>query len=195
MSTIGRRSGERRRLLILFAALLLTGPRPSRADEEAGAPATKTLTLEAGGLVFGNHLGVEYQSALSPLLSLYVAPSLMVGWSHGSFTGVLDGLWGLDVQGGPRFFVLGQAPEGLYVGPAVSVGFGWGERNAASARGYELSLGAMAGYNWIPFQLFDVSLGAGALYRFEALVGSSSASSTKSHGVVPLVRIGVGMVF
>jgi hypothetical protein len=193
MSITGPRWAERRRWawLGLWAALLVA-PGAHAQEDADDLRATKTLTLEFGGLVFGSGLGVEYQSAPLTWLSFYVEPSVLLGWAHGAFNTALDGLWGGELQAGPRFFLWGEAPAGLYLGPLGMAAFLAGTRDGAPLHGWRWGGGAMLGFNWIPFELFDFSVGAGALYQVDEVSG---APAERTQAVIPLVRIGAGMVF
>lgn len=177
-----------RHVSILALTLLLT---PAAHAEEAppawlsGETSRNTVVVK-----LGEHFAVEYERAVHPKVSVFVGPAMFAAYGRaGNVTNTELGFGGTV---GARFFVAGMAPEGLFVGPLLTIGYSSYRNAGVSSHGLRLTSGAMVGYTWIFGQVFDLSLGAGANYV--------NASTTLAGGAAPnpveaSLRAAIGVAF
>lgn len=149
-----------------------------------------TLTVNSLGLLIGS-VYIEYERALSERLSWYAGPSYF-----GLDPGSADGDWTLRLfrlSSGVRLFLLGRAPEGLFLGPEVSVGYIELDTKSTIASATTWSAGGMLGYTWLIGDLVDLSLGLG----LEHLSASTSydGETYGSSGLLPMLRLSIGAAF
>jgi hypothetical protein len=116
-----------------------------------------TLTVK-----LGEHFALEYERAINPTTSLFIGPALFAGFT--SFGPEQAQELGIGAMVGARFFLTGEAPEGLFAGPSLSLGYASASSGGDRRSAMRVSSGAMLGYTWIFFRTFDLSLGAGANY-------------------------------
>jgi hypothetical protein len=164
----------------------------ARGDDEADLGPPRTLTLEVGGLAVGGGFGLELQVPVADTAALFVRPTLIPGFTNWSTPSPLDGLWGGGMRLGARFFPWGNAPAGFYAGPDVEADVLGGHRAGVAMHGWRVAGGAEVGFNWIPFELVDLSIGGGVLYRLEWVSGGASGAQGS---VAPFLRLGAGFVF
>jgi hypothetical protein len=130
----------------------------------------------------------EVQLTIAPSWSVYAdAAAVSKQMEHGVLSAVTIDL-------GVRYFVLGTAPEGLWVGPWVGAGVADVDFKGADHEA-KLALrgGAMAGATWLPFGRLVLMACGGVAYegvgaeRGDRLVGR--------RGLVPVARVGIGFRF
>jgi hypothetical protein len=146
-----------KRVIFLFSLILMGCGFPNAARAAEYRPARNTVSVK-----LGEHMAVEYERAVLPEMSVFVGPALFVGFA--STDNVVRSELGFGGALGARFFITGVAPEGLFVGPVLNLGYSRTRVGAEITSGLRLSTGAMVGYTWIFFNVFDLSLGAGANY-------------------------------
>jgi hypothetical protein len=151
-----------------------------------------TITVSPLSLIFNRELDLEYERAVSDDFSLFAGPSFIVGTTSScncSYSG-----WGATA--GARFFA-GQAPSGVFFGVFGSVFSLSASLNGASGSAFAWEAGGMIGYTFIIARHFDLSLGLGAAYAQEQVTLSSGGSSVTvgSNGVIPALRLAVGVAF
>lgn len=177
----------------LLAALVLSTAGVASAQDLASSVESEgpknTITANPFLLLFGA-FNFEYERAVSPRLSWYVAPSY---WSYSVSAGsgeASSSAYGLG--GGLRYFLTGTAPEGFFVSPGVSLAYATTDfGTGADAFGYDIS--AVGGYTWIFGGVFDLSLGLGVAYReMEVKAGGMEIGQS---GIVPTGRLALGAAF
>ncbi len=147
-------------LALLAGAIGWSGP--AAADEVGDDPGVSgTLTTDPLGLLAGR-VNLQIEGAASSFLSLYGGINFLViepllGDSHGR-------VFGVGPEIGLRFYLIGDAPEGWYLGPYMDIAYL--TRDDSSDVGY--ALGGATGFNLI---LFDaLVLSAGASLGYETMV-------------------------
>lgn len=162
----------------------LTRPPPPK-PEPVGPQNTITLNPLA---LRSQQLGIEYERALGPVFSLYLAPQGSYGRRGGSSSLSLGGELGL------RVFFLGKAPVGLWIGPEVSGTYGRITSNGVTRSGYGFGVGGGAGWTLVFFDRFALSVGFAAVSR--SVPDLESVEETVP-GVefLPLPRLAFGVAF
>ena len=184
----------------LTAALLCAGlALPARAQSIA-SDARPTTTVTTNPVRIGLlHLQLEVDHAIDPAVSVFVAPIVFHHATWYPFN-KLDGATatGGGVDFGARFVVLGEAPEGLYLGPLVSAYYGVEEHEGATLDGAVVSLGAQAGGNLILWNWLALGAGIGASYGFPTARAPASApegAGLPHAGLWVNFRTNVGVAF
>lgn len=152
------------------------------------AKAQGIIKLNPIGLAFGS-LNAGYETFLSNKSSLYVGASY---YSRGllgvRYTGVgLDGQYRIYLSDNER-------PKGLYVAPAVSVGFIGFKDDTDEKFNYTLvRLGGIIGYQWVFSQKFTVEVGIGPSYGF--ITGDfDDDTEVFGDGVLPIGILSLGYI-
>lgn len=147
------------RVLSLVTSLgAVTAAVPQALAQDVEWPPRNTVVIR-----LGDRFAVEYERAVHPQVSLFLGPALVAGIVDGNRS-VAKNEFGVGSSLGARFFVRGRAPEGLFIGPLLYLGYSHISEAGQSATGLRLSSGAMVGYTAIFFDIFVVSLGVGASY-------------------------------
>lgn len=176
---------------LALLSLLVGAAMPAAAQDEEVTVVVKepqnTLTVNPVGLVNGQ-INFEIEHATGPKTSVYGGLNFLIvqpqfGSPGGRVTGVGPEL-------GARFFILGTAPEGVYVSPFVDAAI-LQNRDDVSL-GY--AVGGMAGLTLIPFDTLTLSLGVGTAYH-EMAVTRADGSRVGVVGWAPRFRLGLGVAF
>jgi hypothetical protein len=179
--------------------------RPSR--EQKNAITTGPFSLIAGIIGIGN-VNLEYERALSPSMSLFIAPDIQFAAISGVGSGTTT-LFGIGTGAGVRLYplseVVGSAPRGFWVGPCLHLAYSsltaqlagaatsWAAMSAVT-----FSVGGQLGYTFLIANGFVLSFGGGVG------AGVSSVSSGATSSAVPiafgfdtryLVRMNLGYAF
>lgn len=136
-----------------------------------------TITFDALGMGLGV-FGLEYERAVTDRISLYGGPRYLDRRIDRIRTE------GFGIDAGARFFVSGQAPEGLFLSPGIGL--------YLPARGDELlgwSATALLGHTWLIHRSFHVSLG------FGALLYDMDVDGVETRAIMPTGRISIGAAF
>ena len=133
-------------------------------------------------------LGVEYERALFSAMSLYIAPQGTYGTAGSS--------WALSAGGdaGIRFYILGDAPNGLYVGPAVTGIYARSFQQGVLRKGFGIGLGACAGLSLILFNRYALAVGFAAEYTTEPDLTDPTGETVVTR-FTPLPRVSFGVAF
>jgi hypothetical protein len=184
----------------------------------ARGPRTSSITIAPFSL-WGGTIGVEYETAVAPALSVFVGPRISLGWDLGASVGgdtVQD--YGGGVHAGMRWFITDDpAPEGFWLGPEVSAGFDSQSRqsngglfgrteNMATSDFLSFDTLAMVGYSVITRSGFDMSFGLGfglegtsappnAAITFRPTSFSNSANNGMTFFAIPALRVNMGYAF
>jgi len=162
----------------------LIHPPPPRPEPPAPQ---NTITLNPLALRF-QQLGIEYERALGPVFSIYLAPQGAYGRQGGSSS------LSLGAELGLRVFFLGKAPVGLWIGPELSGTYGRQSSGGVTRSGFGFGVGGGAGWTLVFFDRFALSVGFAAVSRgvpdlqgaLEALPGVE---------FLPLPRLAFGVAF
>jgi hypothetical protein len=167
----------------------------AKANEPLLTPPSSVLSVDAGGLLFSDALTLELEHAVLPWASVFVAPGVTVGSLGASAYGTpTQGLWGGALQLGARFYLLGEAPFGLFVGPTLDLAFMHQTLGPGlETEGVRVAGGAVAGLSFRFASVCSLSLGGGALYQWDDLVVGHAASGTTAF--VPTARAALGVAF
>jgi len=169
---------------LLLATLLAT---PAGAAERH----LNTITVEPLSLIFTRTVTIEYERAIVPGLSLFLAPaftfdSVTADDTEASF-------WAVGVGLGARVFPFGDAVEGFFLSAAAQLAWARAERDGASGRGFGFALGGQVGYTWVLGGVVALSLGAGASYY--DLTVTLAEDEVGIRGVLPTARAAIGVAF
>lgn len=214
-----------RRVVAAAGGALLLSAMPALAQEtvSAAAPAT-TVAPEAAAMsvttdrlntvtvaplsLLGGNLGLEYERVVAPKVTLFAGPSLTFSSGLLSFLGVSS--FGFGAHAGGRYFLTGDAPSGLWLGPQLSFNAATVSATASSgADSQDISMStfgfnalAMVGYTWITDSGVDISIGAGGGYGSLSFTGNTSGSAGSAEFPVVegsffsgAVRAAVGFAF
>ena len=169
---------KRKGICLGFAMMLIVGMVGSTAlAEERPATVVSTNALS----VLGGVINVQYERVLSPGMSFYASPRLLIG----------GGLTGLGMIAGIKKYLNPTAPEGLWFG-------GHGDFAYVSAgtiaSGTGLGGGADVGYKYFLTENFTIegSLGLAYMYMSVSVLGYSWGAGG-TFGVTG--SIGVGYAF
>lgn len=133
-------------------------------------------------------LGIEYERVLGAPASVYIAPQAVYGSAGSS--------WVLSAGGnlGVRFFVLGTAPNGLFIGPEVSVMFQRSHQAGVFRRAFGVGVGAGVGWSLVFFERFAFSVGFAAQYRSIPDIESAEPDTVRT-SFTALPRLAFGVAF
>ena len=165
-----------------------------RVSTRRAVPAN-TVVADLGAVLHGV-VSVQYERAASPAVSYFVGPRvqfgpapLLLGYTYQLLerrVGV-----GVGVDAGARLFLLGYAPNGLFL--AFQVACWWQSQTdfwPGESNGMLLQTGLQIGYQRIFARGFVLSLGAGA----SLLWGGGYIGSTIATFVFP-ARVALGVAF
>lgn len=154
---------------LAIAALLGSGPAPAREPPERHAESLRENALQADlGLAV---VGVGYERLFGRHLAVQVEVHAFGTWFGPAFD--LPHLSGIGSQIRPTVFLLGRAPEGLYVAPYLRGARVSGDLDGATGRGQGFSAGIFGGYSFVLGRAWNVRVGAGAQYmKYEVRAGS-----------------------
>ncbi|MFW6067145.1 MAG: hypothetical protein ACOC97_02325 [Myxococcota bacterium] len=159
-------------------------PRPSEAREaERERPNLASADLFAQA--------IHYERRLAGRLSLYLGLRVLAYL-------VIDGVPREDVlsfggDGGIRVFILGDAPEGLWVAPMAGVGLVRADSAFGTQSGVGWWAGGLVGYTWVFSSGFTLSIGGGAQYT--DLQIHAPDGPVGARGAHPTFRAALGWAF
>jgi len=199
------------RLAAVASVCLLAGSASAQGSlepAEGGAPGgpeapsygrpRNTITINPLPLVVGMISG-EFERAANDRVSIYVAPTywnLSFGPDDDEFE-----IFSYGLGFGARYFMAGIAPEGFWIAPGVEVAYAGAEYNGASGSSIAWGAGAQLGYTWLIGDVFDISLGIGAIYEnneVEVEYEEAGIERTKVEGyagIRPSLRFALGAAF
>lgn len=179
-------------LSTLAAVSLLAISGSALAQEGESAKPFRTVTVNPLALAFGSFSAEFEQATASRGMSFFVGPS----YYSTSSSGLIDlSTTSYGLTGGVRFFLGGRAPEGFYLSPGVSLGYGIAEGGGEEATSATWSLDGQAGYTWLFNDVFDLSLGLGLSYMSYELNLPGTLGSIGYQGIAPNARLAVGAAF
>lgn len=148
-------------------------------------PYKNVITFNFGSTVAGR-LELEYERALHPRVSIFGAFYVVLFDAPGN-----PGLLGFGGLVGPRIFLAGAAPEGIWI--AVQLGGIYrnvpGDREVR-VRGFQT--GAMVGYTGV-WRRFVLTLGGGFNFTTGQVIVRDQ--SVRDNEVSPWFKIGIGVAF
>jgi len=136
-----------------------------------------TVTINPVMMLYGA-FNFEYERAISERVSIVAGPTY---W-NGKFLDSRLEIWVVDL--GARIFATGQAPEGLFVSPRLSVFHGRVDGESTDAPSFAGSI--LFGYSWLIGRAFDLSLGVGGMF---ALLDEGEVRGA------PIFRTALGVAF
>ncbi|MBX7117293.1 MAG: DUF3575 domain-containing protein [Myxococcaceae bacterium] len=175
------------------AVLLTTSPALAQGQEVHLNPdrrGTHVITLAPVEL-FSGTFNIEYEHAVAPWVGLYGGVNFL------AFRGVLSPGYDRTLSVGPevgaRFYLLGNAPAGLWLGPYLGAAYVSNTAQGISQSSFGWGVGAMAGVNLVLFHRLMLSFGAGTGW----IDNSSSPAGYRVglYGFVPRLRLAVGVAF
>lgn len=133
-------------------------------------------------------LGIEYERVLGAPATIYIAPQAVYGTAGDS--------WILSVGAnlGMRFFVLGTAPNGLFIGPEVTANYQRSHQNGVFRKALGLGVGAGVGWSLVFFERFALSVGFAAQYRSLPDIESEDPETVRTQ-FTALPRLAFGVAF
>ena len=178
-----------------LALFLAAGSRSAHADESPPQSAITTNPVRFAIL----HFQLEYERAVATKWSVFAAP---IAFYHAEWYpfahehGVTA--WGGGIDVGARWYLLGSALDGAYVGPLFSLYHGEVSHHGAEMlSGYVFSPGAQAGYSYV-LNRWVLAAGVGMSYGFaseEAPEGSPRAEQLPHWGPWINFRLNAGITF
>lgn len=162
-----------------------TAPVGEKAAKDAP---TFAISTNPATLLLGS-VGVEFDGAVNPDVSLFVSPSFVFG-SPISSPQTNVSVSGFGLEGGLRYFAGREAPKGFWFGPYVGGAMASATAGTVTANATGVRFGGMIGYSWIPGN-FYLSLGAGGGY--ELITVESSGRSRVTSGPALALRFAIGV--
>lgn len=144
-----------RRTRIAATLTLLTFAAPSHAH---AAPPSNTVLLDLGLHV----IGVGYQRTLSSHLAVSASTGLYDAWTATDEVGDVRGAY-LRLR--PYVFLMGEAPEGLWLSPFVQGALVSNKTAGGEESGLAGAVGAAIGYAFLFDDAVHLSLGGGGQYH------------------------------
>lgn len=182
---------------------LAEGPHPRRWVAQNGGvwvPEARrrplnTITIEPLSLIFARTIDVEFEHAVSPGVSLFVGPSVIIGTPSTTYAN--ESYFGVGVSFGARFFMFGNAPRGFFLSPFAEIAYASASVNGASGSGVAFAVGGLVGYTWLIGDVFDVSIGGGVQYFSEQVTATNGSTTYQVgfNGVLPALRLALGFGF
>lgn len=172
-----------------------------REEEASGEQVPQNVLSFAPVSLLLSSVFLEYERALSPNLAVHFAPTFQ--WPTTTDRGITLRMLVLGAGVGASYFLFGGAPEGLWVGPQLSLDYFWGDAEIAGSTARipvnVLQFGgqAMLGYTWMfgASKNFVLSAGGGVAARLANLTVAGGAGRESTTRVLPAVRINVGYAF
>ena len=131
-----------------------------------------TITVNPFQLLFGV-LNAEYEHAFTSNMSFYIGPTIWA-W-NGLYSRSGENVRGFGGNVGVRFFLIGRAPEGLWLAPDFGLYAVHAFNSSASTTGLGYSISGLVGYTFL-FGAFDLSLGIGLEYLSDLLNSDSGVA-------------------
>jgi hypothetical protein len=178
---------------LMFVARIASAGEPLRIEERAEpAPTQRNVVYVNPVGLIGGVYSLGYERVLSPYLSFAIEGMYLHDQSNGvTGTGVGAGVV-------PHLYLLGRAPSGLYLAPALRIAAVSAEGLDASGTGTGYSLGATTGWSWI-WGPVNLKLGIGAAYFDMVAVARTSdgtdQASVGAHGIGLTGDLSFGFAF
>ena len=141
--------------------------------------------------LFTGTMNIEYEHAFRQWFSLYGGLDFL------AWRGVLAPGYDRSLVVGPeigtRFYLFGNAPSGIWIGPYASAAYVNNTVNGNSYSSFGWGLGAMAGFNLL-IKRFVFSLGAGTGW-IDHSTNPSGTYRVGYYGFVPRLRLAIGVAF
>ena len=183
-------------MLLVLALAAEPPPRYAPQEERVDTVVPRgTVTLQPIGLLSAT-VELELERVLSPRVTYYLAPRLRFG--SGAFGE--DGASVFDVRGsiGARLFPFAdfgaEAPEGLWAGPEIGLGWTRASRDGVQAQGIEVRMLGTAGYTLLVDNVFVLS-GGGGLGAGRGVVDVDDVERDTTLSFVWALRLAVGFAF
>jgi hypothetical protein len=177
-------------LLVFFALPAVV--RAQTPDADAWKSRT-TVSFSPLGMLYGTY-NPELEWAFHRSFSVYIGPVFL----NGRFA-TADGelaISGFAIGPGLRWFPGGRSPDGFWVG--TEIGPGWTRQTlngVPQSEGFDLSVGGMVGYNWVLFEHFYISPGAGVGVILPPEEPAFAFFPGQPLQINPILRLGVGYSF
>ncbi len=185
--------GQRGRKAILILTLVAgswigAGGRGAAAQVLSGYPEiTTTITTNPLGLINGR-INLEVERAFSRMSSFYLGLNfLLLKPAVGHDVG--ERLFGIGPEIGLRFYLVGDAPAGIYFGPYAD--FAYLEKSGNSDFGW--AAGGALGINLILARVLVLTAGVGLGY--ERMQVDLDTGHAGSEGFDTRFRLGIGFAF
>lgn len=159
-------------------------------------PPANTLTWAPLDLLVGT-IRFEYEHALAQFLSVHVTAGALLFEGLGVTIPEGASYYALAGGLGARFFMLGHAPEGFWIGPRAQLAYANVKIDDASGSGVGYSAGGELGYTFLFGDAFVLSAGGGVAYYdidAEATDGTTTVTAGTT-GLAPTLRMNLGFAF
>ncbi len=174
--------------LVLVGELLSS--RPTKADIAIGtpAPAPKNIILADLGL---HVVGLGYERRLRPYLAVQMVAEWYVPWTQNLHSPPLV-VSGLALRSRLFFHPFGDVPNGLWISPVSTWGYGQADTDKGRRWGPMWSFGVSVGYAGTVARHLHLSAGLGLQYNAGTFGGSAAPSYA---GWAPIIDATIGYAF
>ena len=158
-----------------------------RPPEPEKLGAQNTITINPLALQY-QQLGIEYERGFFKFASVYLSPQAAYG--------IVGDNWELaaGVNAGMRFFFLGAAPSGIFLGPDVTAQYVRRKRDGVLKSGIGLGVGASVGWTLIFFDRLTLSVGLAVQHRSLPDLDAEAVDQVRIQ-FSPLPRFAFGIAF
>jgi hypothetical protein len=174
-----------RAFLLAAAAVTACAAWQSTAQAQPFVPRdhqTTTFTVDPGALIDGR-INFELDSALNPWFSLNAGVNF-IGF-RGVFDDTEDSYFAIGPRFGLRFFLLGTAPAGLWIGPFIDLYYVNWEDEQQNRQGFGYATGGELGVTFILLRALVLQFGASFLRQ----------NIAERNDWAPRFRFGIGVAF
>lgn len=177
--------------MLAVATLFGTTHAHAASEDDSSRPpaAAQNILLADLGL---HVVGIGYQRTVRPHLAAQVAAEWYVPWTQNPDAQSALVAWGLALRTRLMIHPFGDAPNGLWLSPVGTWGFGTADVGGTRRSGPMWSLGGSVGYAVTLFGHLYASAGAGVQYNVGRFGGSAPPSYARWF---PTVDAAVGYAF
>jgi len=187
------------------------GGEPLSAVEKTAGPPRNAISVDPFNVLYEGTLSLEYERATGRTLSFFVRlPEFNHTGSNGTFQNdatMTTEVWQatatkFGISGGLRFFLIGEAPRGLWLGPEIGLGYvsvSWTRFDSSlielgrfSGGAAYFRFAATAGYTFVFAPVF---LSAGAGIGYAGLIGEVLGTPIDARGQERFVHTSLGYAF
>jgi hypothetical protein len=165
MYRLGTTRSARWRALIVSSAALVAAARHASAEEP---PRPRNVVVADLGL---HVVGIGYERIVDRWVAVQGAAEWYVPWTQGGDRALA--IWGFALRTRVFFHLGGNAPNGVWLSPVGTFGYGFADFAGVDRGGPMWSVGASLGYAGTLFRHVHLSIGVGGQYN-EGRFGSAT---------------------